>query len=295
MRTELLLGVMAALLLCENAVAQETAAPDVEVRASAEEFEELGGYGQPQWAERSRASTTTKLYVLSPYEVFAGILSESDFPRHGKSRHDLMQDIELGLPHRFEIGFENHMGISDGDASEAIASIEARYAFGAWEKIPLNPAIAVEYKFGIGEKIGAERNQPDAYELQLLLGQEFIPRIQWASNLFFEQELGARRNRQAGVTQDVVYVIIPDKLTLGTEMRYTHDTASDQQRGFDNEFIIGPSASWKPNRHTVVSLAPLFGCTSDSPRVAAFVTVSLEFGGGESQPSPGSVTPSSRK
>ena len=288
MRTGLLLGALATWFLCENAVAQETAAPDVEVSASAEEFEELGGYGQPQWAERSRASTTTKLYVLSPHEVFAGILSESGFLRSGKSTHDLMQDIELGLPHRFEIGFENHIGISDGDASNTIANIEARYAFGAWENIPLNPAIAVEYKFGIGEKTGTDRDQPDAYELQLLLGQEFIPRIQWAANVFFEQELGARRNRQAGFTQDVVYVIVPDKFTLGTEMRYTHDTASYQHRGSDDEFIIGPSVAWKPNRHTVVSLAPLFGCTHDSPPVALFVTVSLEFGGGESKTAPGS-------
>ena len=288
MRAQLLSGTLAVLFICANAVAQETAAPNVEVNASADEFEELGDYGQPQWAERSRASTTTKLYVLSPYEMFAGILSENDFPRHGKSMHDLTQDIELGLPHRFEIGFENHIGVSDGDAGETMANLEARYAFGAWEAIPLNPAIYAEYKFGIGKRIGREREQPDAYELQLLLGQEFFPRVQWASNLFFEQELGTRRNRQAGFTQDVVYVIIPDKLTLGTEMRYTHDTASYQHRGSDNEFIIGPSVAWKPNRHTVVSLAPLFGCTHDSPPVAVFVTVSLEFGGGESKTSQGS-------
>jgi hypothetical protein len=90
----------------------------VSARESGEEFEEPGGYGQPQWAERSRASATTKLYVLSPYEVFVGVLSESDFLRHGTSRHDLVQEIEMGLPHRFEIGFENHVGLGGGDASE---------------------------------------------------------------------------------------------------------------------------------------------------------------------------------
>ncbi|MDP9098383.1 MAG: hypothetical protein M3N48_05230, partial [Verrucomicrobiota bacterium] len=96
--------------------AQEVTEQNVVVaaRESGEEFEEPGGYGQPQWAERSRASATTKLYVLSPSEFFVGVLSESDFLRHGPSRHSLVQEIELGLPNRFEIGFENHIGLGGG-------------------------------------------------------------------------------------------------------------------------------------------------------------------------------------
>src|SRR2546423_12226388 len=90
----------------------------VSARESGEEFEEPGGYGQPQWAERSRASGTTKLYVLSPYGFFVGGLSESDLLRHGSSRHDLVQEIELGLPSRFEIGFENHLGLGGGGTAE---------------------------------------------------------------------------------------------------------------------------------------------------------------------------------
>src|ERR1700704_6055333 len=102
-----------AIFISARARAQEATERDVVVsaRESGEEFEEPGGYGQPQWAERSRASATTKLYVLSPYEVVVGILSESNFLRHGTSRHDLIQEIELGLPNRFEIGFENHVGL----------------------------------------------------------------------------------------------------------------------------------------------------------------------------------------
>ncbi len=261
--------ICAVLLVSHHAAAQETAERDVVVTASGEEFEDLGGYGQPQWAERSRASSTTKLYVLSPYEFFAGILSENDFHRGGRSTHDLMQEIELGLPHRFEIGFENNVGIGRGDVSERTVGIEARYAFAEWDKLPLNPAISSEYKFGVG--------RPDAYEARLLLGTEIV-RVQWAANLFFEQELGGDRNRKAGFTQDAAYVIVPDKFTFGAEMRYAHETNRDGR----DEFVIGPSVSWKPNRHTVVDLAPLLGCTSDSPRVATFVTVSFEFGGAES-------------
>jgi hypothetical protein len=264
----------------------------VSARESGEEFEEPGGYGQPQWAERSRASATTKLYVLSPYEVFLGIVSESDFQRYGKSRHDLVQEIELGLPNRFEIGLENHLGLGSGDAAETAASVGARYAFAAWGKIPLNPAVAAEYRFGAGNDLAnrferqPERNAPNGYEFRLLLGQEFIPRVQWAANLFLEHEIGRARNRQIGFTQDIAYLAVADKFEIGAEMRYTNATRRAERRASANEFVIGPSANWKPNLHTVVSIAPLFGCTADSPRAAVLCSVSLEFGGGESKTVP---------
>src|SRR2546423_13551294 len=123
-----------AALMSAAARAQETTEQNVVVsaRQSGEEFEEPGGYGQPQWAERSRASATTKLYVLSPYEFFVGVLSESDLLRHGSSRHHLVQEIELGLPSRFEIGFENHIGLGGGDTSAMGAALGARYAVASW-------------------------------------------------------------------------------------------------------------------------------------------------------------------
>ncbi len=264
----------------------------VSARESGEEFEEPGGYGQPQWAERSRASATTKLYVLSPYEVFAGVLSESDFFRHGTSRHDLVQEIELGLPNRFEIGFENHIGLGGGGVSEMSANLGARYAFAAWGKIPLNPTISAEYRFGTGKDLtnrferAFDRNAPDAYELRLLLGQEFIPRVQWAVNLFFQHEVGGAGNREVGFTQDIAYLAVADKFEIGAEMRYTNATRRAEKQASANEFVIGPSANWKPNLHTIISVAPLFGCTADSPRVAVLCSVSLEFGGGESKTVP---------
>jgi hypothetical protein len=261
----------------------------VSARDSGEEFEEPGGYGQPQWAERSRASATTKLYVLSPYEFFVGVLSESDLLRHGPSRHDLVQEIELGLPNRFEIGVENHIGLGGGDASAMGVTLGARYAFASWGKLPLNPAISGEYRLGAGKEIANrfdrvfDRNSPDAYELRLLLGQEFLPRLQWAANLFFQNELGGARNREVGFTQDIAYLAVADKFEIGAEMRYTNATRRVEKQGPANEFVIGPSANWKPNLHTVISVAPLFGCTADSPRVAVLGSVSLEFGGGESK------------
>ena len=272
----LLLGLLA--LNCRPLCAQEALEREVlvEGREAGEEFEEPGGAGQPQWAERSRASSTTKLYVLSPFELFAGVISESDFDRAGRTTHDLTQEIEFGLPGRFEIDLENHVGVDGDGACETSVGAGLRYAFANWGKLPLNPAIAAAYHFGF-------EHRADACEVRLLLGQEFVPRLQWAANLVFQKEIAGPREREMGFTQDLAYLVIADKLELGTEMRYTNRS---RQSGSWNEFIVGPSVNWKPNLHTVVSLAPLFGCTPASPRVVLFFSASLEFGGGESKTVP---------
>lgn len=300
----LLLSLSSAVCLCGgfSAIAQEESARPVIVSAEREneEFEEPGGYGQPQWAERSRASATTKLYVLSPYEVFAGMVSESDFLRHGVARNDLKQEIEVGLPNRFELDLENHLGLADGHVRASHVDLGVRYALAAWGKIPLNPAVSAQYLFGTGRDLadrfmGADnerRTRADAYEIRVLLGQEFVPRLQWAANIFLEHELG-RANREIGFTQDVAWLVLADKLELGAEMRYTHATRRAGRRAPANEFVLGPSVNWKPNLHTVVSLAPLIGCTSDSPSVALLTSISFEFGGGESKTIPRSA-PSAR-
>ncbi len=199
----LLLSLLAVGFVSEAPAVEETTEPNIVVKAAdPDEFEDLGGYDQPQWVERSQVSFTTKLYVLSPYEFFVGFFSESDFYRLGKSFHDLSQEIEVGLPYRLEVGFENHIGLSGRRGEETFAGVEARYAFATWGAIPLNPAISAAYKFGLGNRpgnrIGASENQPDSYELRILLGQGFFPRFQWAFNGIYQHELSGSRNRESG-------------------------------------------------------------------------------------------------
>ena len=66
------------------AYAQERTEEHVVVSAESEEaehdqFTEMGEYAQPAWAERSRFSSTTSVYVLSPYEMFVGNVWEAIF------------------------------------------------------------------------------------------------------------------------------------------------------------------------------------------------------------------------
>ena len=48
------------------------------------------------------------------------------------------------------MAIENTIESFRGRTQERTFSIEGRYALADWNKIPLNPTVFVEYKFGIG-------------------------------------------------------------------------------------------------------------------------------------------------
>ena len=289
----------AALILVPSMHAEEEAETHADVLVNAEsdeaehdQFTEMGEYGQPAWAERNRASSTTSVYVLSPYEAFFGLNWESDLHRHGKSIHDFTQEIDVGLLHRFELGFENELGFVESKAYETSATLEARYAFANWNAIPLNPAVSVEYTFGIGRSAPSIRNispagrprwrdEPDAVTLRLLLGQAlFQNRVGYGLNVGMAQDVTDDSGRRVEISQSLGYGLLAGEFEVGAEMRYTHSTAQSVT-GHEDEFIIGPTFGWKPTRQTRLSFAPLFGCTRESPTTALFALFSYEFGGAE--------------
>lgn len=250
-----------------------------------DQFTELGEYAQPAWAERSRMSSTTSVYVLSPYEFFAGNIWEGDFGRHGKSVHDFTQEIDFGLLHRFELGFENEFGVIDGDARGTSATFEARYAFANWNAIPFNPTLSLEYILGFGpsSKLSDGKRaprQPDAIATRLLLGQNFGDHVAYGANFGIEQDV-SRGGRNFDVSQAVSYGgVMNGKLEFGAEGRFTNISRRDRIKEQD-ELEIGPTIAWKPTRQLRIGFEPLFGCTGESPRVSTFVLVSYEFGGAE--------------
>ena len=276
--------------------AQEETQQRVVVSAESEEaehdqFTELGEYAQPAWAERSRFSSTTSVYVLSSYEMFVGTIWEAIFRRHGKTLHDLTQEVDFGLPHRFEVGLENELGLVGSDAHETSVTAEARYAFANWNAIPLNPAISAEYIFGVGKSVkdtGSDkdlRRQPNAVAVRLLLGQNFGDHFGYGLNVGLQQDVSRDSGREFEISQSVAYGAMKGKLEFGAEMRYVHNTP--QRNPVDrDELVTGPTIGWKPTRQLRISLAPLFGCTGDSPRVESFVLVSYEFGGAEAVVAP---------
>ncbi len=259
-------------------------------------------YGAPPGLSRSRFSNLTNAYVLPSGAVFAGLIYQGDALRFNRPDHSFTQEVEIGLPYRFGVAIENTIEAFRGHTQERTFSIEGRYALADWNKIPLNPTIFVEYKFGIGdilhdegppeplpkgeaEEFLAEHEPlPDAFEVRLLLAQDFGERVEWALNGFFEQEVGGDRGREYGFAQSaMVPIILPhERLKVGVEMQLTTFTDKGIRDDPSYRFIIGPSIAWKPIKNTRLDISPLFGATDDAPRASVFVVFSMLFGpGGE--------------
>ena len=71
------------------------------------------------------------------------------------------------------------------------------------------------------------------------------------------------------------------KLGVGAEMEYYHEKANGT-RGY-SEFLIGPSVQWRPTPWSHLDVAPLAGCTHDSPNVEVYVVFGIDFGTGHNK------------
>jgi hypothetical protein len=318
-----------------SALAQ--AATEEPIVVTAEEVP--SAYGAPPSFSQSRFSPLTNAYVLPPGAVYASLIYENDVVHFRNPDHHWTEEYEIGLPYRFNLAIENDVQRYDGDLQDATFSFEARYAFADWDKIPLNPTIFAEYKMGIGDILhdegaptpahkfgpgGFDTSQeiPDAYELRLLLSEDFFDRIEWALNTFFEQETGGDRGREWGIAQSVVTPIhlfhaapVPDNKNVGTKnVQPVEGTTAQweelkvgiecQFRSFSdkssrgtpyNSFVIGPTAAWKPTRETRLDVSPLFGVDHKSPIMQLFVVFSYYFGGGGPGTEAGGEAPASTR
>jgi hypothetical protein len=257
-------------------------------------------YGAPPGLSRSRFSNVTQAYVLPPWSFFFGELFEGQGFRHGPPDYLFTQEIEMGLPYRFNVAAESQFERFNGGGGAQTVSLEARWALADWNKIPLNPTLFAEYKFGVGtirheevppppgegggeeeEEEGGPPKVPDAYEVRLLLAQEFFGRVEWAMNWFFEKENTGDRGREWGFSQAAMTpVLLPnERLKIGIEMEYKNVTTKDTRGDALNSFVIGPTVAWKPTASTRLDISPLFGCTHDSPVADVFVAFSWLFGG----------------
>jgi hypothetical protein len=160
--SQIALGILFAQTTAANA--QEMENRQVVVQAEAGEL--LSAYGAPPDLSHGRISTLTKSYVLSPFsfELEAGY--EGDIFRHGLPTQLFRQEIEMGLPARFTVGVQNQIEHLAGDTSDRSFTLEARYALANWNKLPLNPAISGEYRFGLSNGL------PDSGELALLISRD---------------------------------------------------------------------------------------------------------------------------
>ena len=258
----------------------------VVVQADAEELP--SAYGAPPDLSHGRISTLTKSYVLAPFsfELEAGY--EGDIFRHGLPAQLFRQEIEMGLPARFTVGVQNQIEHFAGDTSDRSFTLEARYALANWNKLPLNPAISAEYRFGLSNRL------PDSGELTLLISHDFPHLIEWAANIFVDRDFGGRESISAGFAQSVeMPVLLPEeKLEIGVETQYRSGGETIGHEGTTKGLAIGPTLAWRPTKNVRFDLSPLLGCGDHTPAVQVFAVFSVSFGG----PSAGDVeTPASTR
>ena len=262
-----------AILLVGNVAGQEMENRQVVVQAEGEELP--SAYGAPPDLSHGRISTLTKSYVLSPFsfELEAGY--EGDIFRHGLPAEIFRQEIEMGLPARFTVGVENQIEHFAGDTRERSFALEGRYALANWNKLPLNPAILAEYRFGLTNRL------PDSGEFALLISHDFPHLIEWAANIFVDQEFADRESTSVGFAQSIeVPVLLPEeKLEVGLEMQYRSGGETIGQAGTTRGFAIGPTLAWRPTKNVRFDLSPLVGCSDHTPAVQVFAVFSLSFGG----------------
>jgi len=236
----------------------------------------LGPNQQPEWTAR-RPWATTRVYVHPPWQTAFELGWDASFLRHGKPQHLLQEEIELGLPHRFQVDFENHdQNFREGEEADGWRhdsnSLELGYAFADWGRLLLNPTIKGEWKFNNGAA--------DAWEVQLLLGEELAPELHWGLNLFFEHQIGDDRHQEIAVSQAASYTLIDQKLSAGVEMKFSSESDKDSRNDPENHLGIGPSFQWRPTRRTHLDVVPLFGIGHSSPQVELLVFFGFEFGPG---------------
>ncbi|HME88211.1 MAG TPA: hypothetical protein VKE30_03255 [Chthoniobacterales bacterium] len=328
---------LAFLAVNHSTQAQVAASQSIEVTAEALP----SAYGAPTSFSQSRFSPTTNAYVLPPGAIYASLIYEDDVVHFRPPDHHFTEEVEIGLPYRFNVAFENDVQHFDGDTQDATFSVEARYAFADWDNIPLNPTIFAEYKFGIGNILhdegaptpahkfgpgGFDKGEdiPDAYELRLLLSEDFFDRVEWSLNTFFEQETAGDRGREWGIAQSIVTPIhlfhegetspaadyrtgpgkavqpvagtsaLVEELKAGIECQFRSFSDKESRGTPYNSFVIGPTITWRTTHNLRLDISPLFGVNHKSPVMELFVVASYYFGGGHGAEAGGEAPASTR-
>src|SRR5262249_28672557 len=147
------------------------------------------------------------------------------------------------------------------DTFERTFTLEARYALANWNKLPLNPTISAEYRFGLDNAV------QDSGEFALLISHDFPHLVEWAMNIFVDREFRDSVSTSAGFAQSIeVPVLLPEeKLEVGLEMQYRTGSETIEPERTIKGLVLGPTLAWRPTKSVRFDLSPLFGCSDHAP------------------------------
>ncbi|MEZ6243060.1 MAG: hypothetical protein R3B57_08455 [Phycisphaerales bacterium] len=237
--------------------------------SSLREEERIGSYAQPRWTA-TRRFPSTRVYVIPEGKVEVEAWARATISREDGTDWRTLQEIEIGLPHRFQVDiyFRQDTSTSD-DQTKLGAQFELRYALADWGKIWGNPTLYFEYI--------VLDDRPDKIEPKLLLGGEIAEGWHWGVNAVAELELGGEKEYEYELTSAISRTIIDEKLSLGVEsVLNISDTIMNRGR-MNTSFVIGPSVQWRPIPNFTFNFTPLIGVTGESPDAQIYFNVGWEF------------------
>lgn len=245
--------------------------PEIVVSPLQEE-QRVGPYGQPEWTTHRRFATTRVYLQQPPGCVAFEQWIRSRFLRGGGAKHRLQEEIEIGLPGRFQLDFyENWTLDQDARARQEGVAVELRWAMADWGRIPLNPTWYAEWKF--------MHEAPDACELKLLLGEQLCAGWHWGLNAVYEQEVDSPKTTEWAINQGVSRTLCDGRLSLGAEVKAVWETDEGSRSDPVEKYLLGPSLQWRPTARTHLDWVPLFGLNDEAPHVESYLIFGVDLGG----------------
>ena len=237
--------------------------------AALKEEELVGGYRQPRWTA-TRRFTTTRAYVVPEGKVEVELWGRATV-EDDAVKYRFLEEIEVGLPYRFQIDFYVRQDLVDleTDGAGVAAQFELRWALADWGRIWGNPTLYLEYIL----KDGA----PDVIEPKLLLSGELAQGWHAALNLTLEHELSGGYERELGVRGGLSYSLVDSRLGLGVEGVLNAVDVEGARGDFAWEVFLGPSLQWKPVDPLTINLVPLFGVLADGPIAQLYLNLGVEI------------------
>ena len=233
------------------------------------EEDRIGSYGQPRWTA-TRRFPGTRVYVVPEGKVELEYWLRPTFTEDGETELRTLYEIEIGLPHRFQLDLYLRTD-QDGDDEEILlgSQFEIRYALADWGVIPGNPTLYAEW-------VGLER-WPDKVELKLLLGDELAPRWHWGVNAVAELETGGEREYEYQLTGGLSYTVIDERFSVGAEGMAIFADVKGDRGDFSQTYYVGPSFQYRPAPQFTINFAPLVGIGPDAGDARLFLNLGYEF------------------
>lgn len=237
----------------------------------------VGPYGQPQWTTQ-RPFSTARSYVLPAGMMQFEQWVRPTFNKNAQPEYRFLEEYAIGLPGRFQLDIYERWNVEPDNGVEKAnhegVQIELRWALANWGVIPLNPTLYAEWV-----ERGGPQNKPNKYELKLLLSDEILPNVYFASNLILEQEVAGDYENELGWSNALSTTVIERKLLAGVECLWQGQTVRGDRDNRTSQFTVGPSLQYRPTNRTYINFVSLIGTSKDAPDCQMYLIFGYQWGG----------------